>query len=121
MMERPCATCAHNRVAVSATIQGVTSPPSETQRVAADLARKIRDMRSGDEVGSVRSLAATYEVSADVARKALALLARHGLVRAEARRHVVADPNAPMSDAELLADLLRRVEALERWQAGSTE
>lgn len=115
-MGRLCATCAHNLVEVSATIRGVEQP-SETQRVAAALSRKIRGMRPGEELGSLSSVAAEYEVGRDVARKAMALLARHGLVRAEARRHVVADPGAPMTDSEAIADLQQRVAELERRQA----
>lgn len=91
--------------------------PSETQRVAAALSRKIRGMQSGADLGSLTSVAAEYKVGRDVARKAMALLARHGLVRAEARRHVVADPGAPMTGAEAIEDLLQRVAELERWRA----
>jgi len=112
-----CARCAHNLGASSVNIQGVTNPPSETQRVAAELTRRVRGMQVGDEVGSLRSVAATYGVSVDIARKAFALLVRHGLVRAEARRHVVADPGATLSEAEAIADLRLRVAELERWRA----
>jgi DNA-binding GntR family transcriptional regulator len=109
MVTGPCARCAHNCGAPSANIQGVTTQPSETQRVATELTRRIRDMQAGAEVGSLRSVATTYGVSVDVARKAFALLVRHGLVRAEARRHVVADPGVPLTEAEVIADLRLQV------------
>jgi DNA-binding GntR family transcriptional regulator len=58
----------------------------------------------------VRSIAGQYGVSADVARRALGLLVQHGQVKAEARRHVVADPAA---GAPTLQELAARLEALE--------
>ena len=84
----------------------MSGPTSETQRVAAALSSRVSKLHEGDELGSVRSLAAEFGVTPDVARRALGHLVRQGQGRAEARRHVVADPAAgigPSSPAQMTA------------------
>jgi DNA-binding transcriptional regulator YhcF (GntR family) len=90
---------------------------SDTRVVAEELAERVRQMAPGDEIGSLRTIAVGHQVTPHIARRSLAILVQRGLVRAESRRHVVADPRAPMTDSEAIADLQHRVAELERRQA----
>jgi DNA-binding transcriptional regulator YhcF (GntR family) len=93
-------------------MHGMAPTVSQTQEVASALTRKIRTMGPGDKVGTVRTIAKDHRVSDDVARKALALLIRHGLVEAQARQHVVADPTAAQSWEEAVEDLRAQIAEL---------
>lgn len=96
------------------------APISDTQRLASELSRRARSMQPGEDFGTVRGIAETHGVSIDVARRALGLLVRHGLLHAEARQHVVADPTATIDATDevavlkaQIAEIQRRIDALE--------
>jgi DNA-binding transcriptional regulator YhcF (GntR family) len=92
----------------------MATPTSDTQRLAHELSRLARARKPGEDFGTVRGIAREHGVSIDVARRALALLVRHGLIRTEARKHVIADPDATIDTADDVAALKDRIAELER-------
>lgn len=91
-------------------------PRPAWQQVAGDLQGKIDagDYAPGSRLPSVRQLAASYGVSSQTVQRALRELANDGLVVSQqGRAAFVRDPDRPLYQVPDVAELAKRLEAVE--------